>query len=88
MFKIIWSQDRLIFNMGIPILIGWYLYIETAPGYSCNKLLYLPFLFGQDILNWMNHKMELQINIADGYFFQLHEPTQYLQQWIPFNITM
>ena len=31
MFKIRWSRDHLIFNMGIPILVRRHLYIETAP---------------------------------------------------------
>ena len=31
MLKIRRSQDRLIFNMGIPILVRRYLYIEMAP---------------------------------------------------------
>ena len=31
MLKIRRSQDRLIFNMGIPILVRRHLYIETAP---------------------------------------------------------
>ena len=31
MLKIRRSQDRLIFNMGIPILVRLHLYIETAP---------------------------------------------------------
>ena len=31
MLKIRRSRDRLIFNMGIPILVRWHLYIETAP---------------------------------------------------------
>ena len=31
MLKIKRSQDRPIFNMGIPILVRWHLYIETAP---------------------------------------------------------
>ena len=31
MLKIIRSRDRLIFNMGIPILVRRHLYIETAP---------------------------------------------------------
>ena len=29
--KIRWSHDRLIFNMWIPILVRWHLYIGTAP---------------------------------------------------------
>ena len=32
MLKIRQSQDRLIFNMGIHILVRRHLYIETAPG--------------------------------------------------------
>ena len=32
MLKIRWPWDSPIFNMGIPILIIWHLYIETAPG--------------------------------------------------------
>ena len=32
MLKIRRSQDRLIFNMGIPILVKWYPYIEMTPG--------------------------------------------------------
>ena len=31
MLKIIWSRDRLIFNMGIPIPGKDGLYIETGP---------------------------------------------------------
>ena len=31
MLKIRRSQDRLIFNMGIPILVRRHLYIDTAP---------------------------------------------------------
>ena len=31
MLKIRQSRDRLIFNMGIPILVSRHLYIETAP---------------------------------------------------------
>ena len=31
MLKIRWSRDRLIFNIGIPILVKQYLYIETTP---------------------------------------------------------
>ena len=31
MLKIRWSRDCLIFNMGIPILVRRYLYIEMAP---------------------------------------------------------
>ena len=31
MLMIRWSQDRLIFNMGSPILVRRHLYIETAP---------------------------------------------------------
>ena len=31
MLKTRWSRDRLIFNMGIPILVRWHLYIVTAP---------------------------------------------------------
>ena len=33
MLKIRRSRDRLIFNMGIPILVRWRLYIETTPWY-------------------------------------------------------
>ena len=31
MLKIRWLQNRLIFNMGIPILVRWHLYIEITP---------------------------------------------------------
>ena len=34
MLKIRWSQNRLIFNMGIPILVRQHLYIERAPCWS------------------------------------------------------
>ena len=34
MLKITRSWDRLIFNMGIPILVRWHLYIEM--GYKCS----------------------------------------------------
>ena len=34
MLKIRWSRDRLIFNMGIPILVRQHLYIETSHGLS------------------------------------------------------
>ena len=34
MLKTRQSQDRLIFNIGIPILVRWHLYIDTTP-WSC-----------------------------------------------------
>ena len=34
MLKIRRLRDRLIFNMGIPILVRGHLHIETAPGYN------------------------------------------------------
>ena len=36
MLKIRWLWDHLIFNMGIPILVRWHLFIETAPRSSAN----------------------------------------------------
>ena len=33
MFKIIWSWDRLMYNMGIPVLLRRYLYSGTGPRY-------------------------------------------------------
>ena len=39
MLKIRRSRDRLIFNMGIPILVRQHLYIETAPSYVTFVLL-------------------------------------------------
>ena len=44
MLKIRWSWDRLIFNMGIPILVRRHLYIETAP--------WCLVQYGISILNW------------------------------------
>ena len=41
MFKIRRSRDRLIFNMGIPILLRWHLYIEMAPWYHLMQLIHL-----------------------------------------------
>ena len=41
MLKIRRSRDRLIFNMGIPILVRQHLYIETAPALEGLKLLFL-----------------------------------------------
>ena len=41
MLKIRRSQDRLIFNMGIPILVRQHLYIETAPVAFQDYSLYL-----------------------------------------------
>ena len=38
MFKIRRSQDRLIFNTGIPVLVRRHLYIETAPRPPAQKL--------------------------------------------------
>ena len=37
MLKIRWSRDRLIFNMGIPILVRRHLYIETPPALRSSK---------------------------------------------------
>ena len=34
MLKIIRQRDRLIFNMGIPLLVKRHLYIEMAPGWG------------------------------------------------------
>ena len=48
MLKIRRSQHRLIFNMGIPILVRWHLYTETPPRipvhWSCYKYNVLQFL--------------------------------------------
>ena len=43
MLKIRRSQDRLIFNIGIPILVRWHLYIETASSFfhEWSKWIYL-----------------------------------------------
>ena len=45
MLKIRRSRDRLIFNMGIPILMRWHLYIETAPCTAPQK--WLTYRFAQ-----------------------------------------
>ena len=39
MLKIRWWQDCLTFNMGIPILVRWHLYIETAPRFTVFPVL-------------------------------------------------
>ena len=49
MLKIMRSRDRLIFNMGIPLLVKRHFYIETAPSYSyCTSFAKYAkiFLFG------------------------------------------
>ena len=38
MLKIRWSWNRLIFNMGIPVLVRWHFYIEMAPGLILSTL--------------------------------------------------
>ena len=43
MLKIRRLRDRLIFNMGIPILVGQHLYIETAPWFPVTLSLCNPF---------------------------------------------
>ena len=42
MSKIRRSRDRLIFNMGIPILVRRHLFIETAPWCAHTSLIRLP----------------------------------------------
>ena len=41
MLKIRRSQDHLIFNMGIPILVRRHLYIETPPRFSMSYKLFI-----------------------------------------------
>ena len=36
--KIRWPQDRLMFNMGIPILVRWHLYLRRPPGYILTSI--------------------------------------------------
>ena len=41
MLEITRSRNRLIFRIGIPILVRWHLYIETAPwAPDCNQLVW------------------------------------------------
>ena len=46
------DRDRLIFNMGIPILLRQHIYIETAPRSLVHEGLLIQ-LFG-DLLVWNN----------------------------------
>ena len=48
MLKIRWSWDHLIFNMGIPILARWHLYIETAP-WSLIHVMMLSYQYNQSL---------------------------------------
>ena len=48
MLKIRWSRDRLIFNMGIPILVRRHLYIETA-SWKFQMIFSLSYVYHQDI---------------------------------------
>ena len=62
MLKVRRSQDRLIFNMGIPILIRWNLYTETVPRSSAVMVL------------TMHYKWVIVIH-KEG--FQLPQPYQF-----------
>ena len=48
MLKVRWSWDRLFFNMWIPVLVRWHLYIETAPRS-------IPWLQMHWFLAWQGH---------------------------------
>ena len=60
MLKIRRGRDYGIFNMGIPILVRWHLYIEMAPRHSEHKLqasivviyIQLQLKIAIDILSW------------------------------------
>ena len=60
MLKIRRPQDCLIFNMGIPILVRWHLYIEMAPWYCV--------LNNEHIVDKLNSSLSEQTDqqFADG----------------------
>ena len=50
MLKIRWPQDRLILNMGIPVLVRQHLYIETVPWFCTHGrviLVVIPIVVNQ-----------------------------------------
>ena len=49
--KIRRSWDRIIFNMGIPILVRWHLYIETAPRSWCHDIKHVMLLWPISMLD-------------------------------------
>ena len=60
MLKIRRSPDRLIFNMGIPLLVRWHLYIETAPWVMANAHHIVNDIFRYILWNW-NYNILLKI---------------------------
>ena len=56
MLKIRWSLDRLIFNMGIPILVRQHLYFEMAPWFNLSIRGFFPYIGIPKIkIRWSKH---------------------------------
>ena len=71
MLKIRRSQDRLIFNMGIPILVRLHLYIETAPRQSWNSVIGTPILIRQHLCVEMGPPTLWTHKIHHGQFYSV-----------------
>ena len=76
MLKIRRSQDRLIFNMGIPTLIRWHLYIEACPRALCQY---------QDSLSWdcLIIIMGIPIQVRQGLYIEMG-PRGWFNKKMPF----
>ena len=71
------SWDRLIFIMGISILVRWHLYIETAPRHVC-QMAEVTALMSAD--NWVNFVMA-----SDATVVVYHDgDAQNLEKWCKF----
>ena len=72
MLKIKQAWDCLIFNMVIPILVGWHFYIETAPIFSFNMKTAL-LSMGISIIRkrqmWVDHRWYSQNSISNSIIF-------------------
>ena len=97
MLKIRRSRDRLMFNMGIPILVRRHLYTETAPGQfhgvawlsaamiltACRVIVL--FLFGYEF-EWVNNLLRINmmnVSISLRRIFQLDKGWTLI--WIAHN---
>ena len=71
MFKIRRSWDHLIFYMGIPLLVRWLLYIETAPRF---------FITSRVSISWLWPQQNKIVYIFYGEFYKLNY--HWFKQWI------
>ena len=69
------SRDRLIFNMGMAILVRWHLFIATAPMYSAYSGLQVA-TFNKGIVFFCGLKLCVLSVLCEGYL----QPSLFLMQ--------